>query len=395
MRVGRWLAAALVTFFFVLAAAPAGLAADSSQGGLRLTTGYPGVAVKPGDTPGFNVTVAAPLGTRVSLETTDVPDGWTATLRGGGFVVDEVTVGTTGTATDPNTGTVDVRVDVAVPADAAEGDYQLALEGTSADGAARLELRVRVSAVATGGVTMVAAYPDLRGGSNTTFTYSVDLTNDTPDDIDFGLSAEGPQGWTIEVRPAAQSRAATVTVTAGGKATLTVDVDPPNDTPAGTYPIVVTASAPNQSVQAELSTEVTGNFALLLATADQRLNASVQAGGTSTLALQVQNTGTAPLEGLAITATAPNGWEVAFDPAAIGVIAPGEIAEVTATIKASQQAVAGDYRLTLQAKVPEASDQIELRVAVQTSALWGFVGIGLVVLALAGLGLVFWRLGRR
>jgi uncharacterized membrane protein len=395
MRVGRWTAIGIAAFLVSVLTSPAW--AQTAEG-LTLATNYPGIIVKPGDTPTFDVTVTAPVGTNVSLAVPQEPDGWTITLRGGGFVVSSADVikgtvdsnGVVGT-----TGTVDVKVEVAVPADAAEGDYPVVLQGTSSAGAASLQMDVQVSAVVSGGVTLTSGFPDLRGGSNTTFTYALDLTNNTSEDIDFALAAEGPTGWSVDAKPSAQSRAATVTVPASSKTTITVDVDPPNDAPAGTYQTTVTASSTNETAETQLTTEITGSYAILLGTADQTLNATVHAGAASTVAIQVDNTGSAPLQQVTLTATPPNGWQVDFSPATIDTVAPGEVVDVTATITAASDAVAGDYRLTLLSKVPEAQDQIELRVTVQTSALWGFVGIALVVIALGGLGVVFWRLGRR
>ncbi len=394
MRFVRWGAVALVMLFVTAPAAPA----LAQAGGITLSTEFPGIVVKPGDSPGFTVHVGAQVGTTVDLAVTDLPDGWTSTLRGASLVVDRTTI-VKGTV-DSNgvildTGVQDVRLELAVPADTPDGDYQVTLQGSSPAGSDTLTVSVTVSAAVSGGVTLGASYPDLRGSPDTDFTYSLDLENNTAEEIQFDLAAQGPTGWTIDVKPTAQSRAATVTLAAGAKTSLIVSVNPPNDTPAGTYQILVTASGATQTVDAQLTAEVTGNYAMTLITADQRLNASVHAGAESTVALQIINTGTAPLDQVSLSATPPNGWNVTFQPTGVVEIAPGASADVTAVIKASPDAVAGDYRLTLKANVPEVSDQIEMRVTVQTSALWGFVGIALVVLALGGLGVVFWRLGRR
>jgi uncharacterized membrane protein len=41
------------------------------------------------------------------------------------------------------------------------------------------------------------------------------------------------------------------------------------------------------------------------------------------------------------------------------------------------------------------SETIQLRTTVETSSIWGFVGIALIALVLIGLFLVFRRYGRR
>ena len=130
-------------------------------------------------------------------------------------------------------------------------------------------------------------------------------------------------------------------------------------------------------------------------TPDGRLNADVTAGSASPLTLQVRNSGSAPLAGVAMSATPPQGWKVTFDPALIEAIAPGDTTTVTAQITAADDAIAGDYDLTVSAKSDQASDDTDIRTTVQTSPLWGFVGIAAIVLVLLGLFFVFQRFGRR
>jgi len=68
---------------------------------------------------------------------------------------------------------------------------------------------------------------------------------------------------------------------------------------------------------------------------------------------------------------------------------------VVATITPAGNAITGDYRITFRARVPQTEDEIEVRATVETSAFWGFVGVAIIVIALAALGMVFRRFGRR
>jgi len=123
---------------------------------------------------------------------------------------------------------------------------------------------------------------------------------------------------------------------------------------------------------------------------------TASAGEASDLALVVFNTGTAPLLDVELTATPPGGWEVTFEPETIASIEPnGGFADVTANITPSGDAIAGDYRISFGARTVEARDSIEVRATVETSLFWGFVGIAVIVAALAGLAWVFRRYGRR
>ena len=50
---------------------------------------------------------------------------------------------------------------------------------------------------------------------------------------------------------------------------------------------------------------------------------------------------------------------------------------------------------TFKATAPEANASADIRVTIETSALWGAIGIGLIALVLIILWLTFRRFGRR
>src|SRR3954451_9384228 len=80
-RVARLaLAASMLGFASVAAAIPAG-AVDA----ITLSTPFPAIAVAPGATPSFDISVKTDTAGRVDLTVGTVPAGWTAVLHGGGF----------------------------------------------------------------------------------------------------------------------------------------------------------------------------------------------------------------------------------------------------------------------------------------------------------------------
>ena len=95
-----------------------------------------------------------------------------------------------------------------------------------------------------------------------------------------------------------------------------------------------------------------------------------------------------------MSATSPTGWVVKFDPATVTVPAGGSV-QVVAHVTPSSDAITGDYVTTMTATAPLATATTDIRVTVQTSAIWGAIGIGLIALVLLGLWLVFRRFGRR
>jgi uncharacterized membrane protein len=358
-----------------------------AQAGVQISTPYPAVAVGAGETVSFDLEITASGRQRVDLAVTQKPGGWTTTLRGGGFLID-------GVFTKPGN-PPDVQLEVAVPADAERGRYRVVVKATSSSGSDTLALDLRVAAGTGGGVELTSEFPSLQGSSTDVFPFDLLLANNSPGETRFSLETAGPQGWVIDARPTGQQQASTVTVAGGSTAGITVEADPPDDVEAGDYLIGVRAVGGGTSAEIELGIQITGNFALTLTTPDERLNADVTAGGSADVALLLINDGTAPLSGITLSGTPPGEWDVVFTPEIVDLLPPGGTANVIATITPSGDALAGDYVVTLSASAQEVTADVELRTTVKTSGLWGVVGILLIVAALAGLGWVFRRYGRR
>ncbi len=378
MRTG--IAAALV---LVALAAPASAQEATS---VSLVTPYPEVVVQAGDKATFQITVSGEPGTRVELELQGIPADWDAVLRGSGLVVEAVTV--------EDDGTTRVTLDVTTP-ETATGEANLTLVGRSDVETVRLPLRVRIGEESAGTVTLEPQFPALRGPSDATFDFTVTVRNDTPEEIQLQLSGEGPRGWRVEARPSAERQASAISVEAGSTGRITVTANPPVNAVAGTYPIRLVAAGDGYELTQDLVVELTGIEDLRLDTAEGALNAEVELGTPSELTLLVANTGSAPLQGIELRATAPSGWTVTFDPETVDFLAPGDLTQVTATIEASPEAIAGDYRITFRASTDQAQDSIEVRTTVNPSQVWGLVGVGIIALVLAGLAWLFRRFGRR
>lgn len=374
---------ALATSLIVLLGAPGALLAAS----FALTTPYPSVTVQPGTTVTFDLSVTTPSPERVGLAVSGVPTGWTATLNGGGNAVNAVY---TGGSTPPA-----LQLSVNVPQSAAPGTQGLTVTATAAQGTVSLPLQVLVKDAAGGGIALTSDFPKLSGTTSSTFTFSLTLANNGTQRQTFTLQAQGPAGWTVSASPASNGQAVTVAVDGGSNTSINVSASPPSGATAGAYPILVTAAAGSQSAKAQLEVDLTGSPALKLSTPNQILNTQVTSGSSGTFALIVTNSGSAPLSTVTLTSTPPQGWKVTFAPSSIASMQPGASSNVTATITPASDALAGDYDLTMTAASGSTTDSLDIRTTVQTSALWGFVGIALIAIVLIGLGWVFRRYGRR
>ena len=73
----------------------------------------------------------------------------------------------------------------------------------------------------------------------------------------------------------------------------------------------------------------------------------------------------------------------------------GATQELTAYVTPSDEAISGDYVVTMTASSDETSSAAEFRVSVKTETIWGIVGILLLVGVGACLWYVFRTYGRR
>lgn len=375
----------LLSLALALSLAPA-LAPAALAAGLTMTTPYPSVVVSPGTQVTFDLSIKTTGSARVNLSLSGVPSSWKANLHGGGFVVGAVQTN----GSDATT----VRLDVDVPADAT-GSTQISVTASDGGATVTLPLDIKVEANAGGEVTVKPDYTALRGSSNQSFTFNLSISNQTPEDLTYTATGEGPVGWTVDVTLTGQSQAVSGTVKANGGSNAAVKVTPADNTEAGTYPIAVVATVGGKPYPVQLSVEVTGSYSMVVTTPTTVLSASGNAGQVMEQQFTIENTGTAPINNIVMTGQLPTNWKVEFDPGTTTSIPAKGQATVTAKITPASDAIAGDYSLTFTARGDEANDQVDIRFTVATSIVGAIIGGLLILAAVGGLWWVFRRYGRR
>jgi len=168
----------------------------------------------------------------------------------------------------------------------------------------------------------------------------------------------------------------------------------------GEYPITMEISSGTLKQSIELKAVINSKSVIDLTTPSERLNADATAGRESSFPITVKNTGTAPLLNVTISSTGsnhPTGWTVKFNPEKIDKLDVDSTKEVIVTVNPPEKTIAGDYIVSIDAQPESKATQktMDIRVTVLTPTIWGWVGIGIVVLVVIGLILMFWKLGRR
>jgi uncharacterized repeat protein (TIGR01451 family) len=174
-----------------------------------------------------------------------------------------------------------------------------------------------------------------------------------------------------------------------------MEVIPSRGVAAGRYDAGFEVSGEGLSGTTQLSLDVTGEPQIAIVGPQERLSGEAVAGRESSFTFTLVNTGTAPATDLELSATPPSGWTVAFEPQDVAQIAPNSTGEVNVKITPSEQAIAGDYMVSVRASNDAVSESVQFRVTVRTSTMWGAAGLGVIAVAALVLGGAVMRYGRR
>jgi uncharacterized repeat protein (TIGR01451 family) len=316
-----------------------------------------------------------------------LPEGWTATLRGDGRVVEAAYV-----LPDEDT-RVELRVQPAE--NAAPGEYRLSVVAEGNGESATLQLQITVKEQLPPSLVFDVDLPNVRGAPDSTFRFNTTLRNEGDTDLTTNLLAEVPPGWFVRFRAVGQE-VTSLPVRANGSESISVEVEAPEGVELGSFPIYVKAESGDVRAEVTLTAEVVGQPQVNLTTPDGRLSGQATIGQTATYTLLVRNTGSAPARNITMSGTPPSGWTVEFQPANIAELGGGAQQEVTVNLRPADQAVAGDYVVSFSARPEEGrSSSVDFRITVLTSTLWGIVGIVLIAIAVGVVGLAVSRFGRR
>lgn len=389
----KWIAILLMSMVLFLVNAPQYAMAQGEQPptdspNLSLSTSYPSQVIGTGETATFNLkltTTNTPV--TLQLEMKEIPDGWTATFRGGGQIVQAVYV-------QPD---VDSSVELLLepPADLQPGSYHFVVSSVDGNIEADLPLDLTIKEKLPPALSLTVALPTLKGTPSTTFRYNATLKNEGDEELSVNLIADAPASFQVNFTLSGQD-VTNIPLAANQTQQISIEVKLIGDVSAGNYPINVQAQGGEAQASLTLTAEVTGQATLSVSAPDGRLSGQAYAGRDTPIQVTIQNTGTAVARGIELSASPPSGWSVDFTPKQISEIPAGQQAEVTANIHPADKAVAGDYMVTVRAQPAEgASQSADFRITVLTSTLWGIVGIALVAVALGVVALAVVRFGRR
>ncbi len=347
----------------------------------------------------------------VAMELIDIPDGWNIAIWNAffDFHIFELVVEPTETTPGQRP-----RMRVRLPDPRPEpGNYSFTLVLTDAENPrieydrAKFTIGVPPADMEDEGeVTVRTDFAVLRGPSNSSYEFEIVIKNDTGDQRSFNLaglvvdeSQQPLQGWQIGFTPAfgEQKQISSLSILAAIDERVNVTVTPPRFIDPGNYfiPVSIESDGGDFNTATLLTLEVIGRGELLASTETGLLSMDATAGDAATNTLRLTNFGTGLVRDIALDADSPPQWEVTFEIDNIESLPINNQIDIRVTVTAPDDTIPGDYLITLRGRSQDALGEVDIRVTVDQSTIWGWLGIVLVLIVVGGLLGVFWRLGRR
>lgn len=248
-------------------------------------------------------------------------------------------------------------------------------------------------------IELTTPYSKLEGTSGASFEFTITLNYQGTEARVFNLSVTGPQDWATYITPSYPKDKVIGDIrlepgqTSGNM--ISVAAASPSWVEPGEYQVTVEASSGDIKGTLTLTPVITAQYGLSLTTPDSRLSTKATAGKDNYFTLVVVNTGSAAIENITFSSDKPTGWTVDFAPGKIDSLIAGGSQTIDVNIKPGAKAIAGDYQVILTAKGVQKTTEVSIRVTVETPTVWGWVGVAIIVLVVAGLAFVFIRFSRR
>jgi uncharacterized membrane protein len=358
---------------------------------------YPGVEVAEGEDVTMDVIFynKGKKDENIEVSIKEKPQGWDARIKTYRFDVTGLHV----PSGDDKTLTFEAQPDENVK----PGTYEFRIEAQTIDGKFQMAQTVSINVKAkvadtkeSKGVKLTTSYPVIRGPSDATFEFSLEVDSKVDEDAVFDLFAQGPQDWEINFKPAYESKyISSLRIKSKQSTTVAVEVKPAMGAQAGEYPLNVKVSAGDAKGEVDLMVILTGTYSLEVGTSSGLLSLEARQGKPANISFFVKNTGSATNHDIKFMTFKPENWKVEFNPEKIDAIEPGDIKQVEVTITPYDDALVGDYSVGVRVQGEKADKMLEFRTTVKASAAWGWVGIGIIVLVIVGLFGLFRWLGRR
>ncbi|MBD3205600.1 hypothetical protein GF319_04540, partial [Candidatus Bathyarchaeota archaeon] len=340
---------------------------------VSLSTPFPTIEFVSGQRIRFKITVTN-LGSQVETLNiyTEAPNNWEIQTKSDLYIIKQVHLGI------DESRTFDLEANP--PQGEESGNYSILIRVTSADGLVSklLNLGVELPSTATdSGLSLIASYPSLEGSVGEDYEFRMNVINLANKDVVVYFTAEHPENWDVNFKPRfGSSVVRSLEFASGENDVVVIDVSPPPDVEPGSYEIKVFAQTEEETQSLTFSIYIVGSYLLDFKPSNNRVSLKAKQGESNIIALNVTNSGSAPLENVIMFSEKPSGWDVDFESEEISSLQSGESRQIRANIVPPKDSIPGDYIVTLYSAVQSRgiSKTLNYRVTVTGSTSWGFIG---------------------
>jgi uncharacterized membrane protein len=358
----------------VLAQEEKGKKDDRPPRAIAMAPEYPGVIIPPGEDVSMDLILynKGRADENIDVEVTSKPKGWKARVKTYSFTV---------TGAHVENGETKRLTFFAEPEkkDVKPGRYVFKVKARTQDGAFTLsqDITVTVSEKAEAEkeklITITTSYPVLRGPTDATFEFSVEVNNKMDKDKVYNLISQGPENWEVNFKPAYEDKfISSLRLEKNQNKSVAVEVKPYRLAEAGEYPINVRVGSGDAKAEAKLTVILTGTYNLEAGTPSGILSLQAQKGKDANMSIYVKNTGSAINHDIKFLSLKPENWKVEFEPEKIEALKPNDLKQVEVTITPAEEALVGDYSVGINVDGEKVQKNMEMRVTVKASTAWNY-----------------------
>lgn len=389
----------LISIFSPLSAAED----DDDWASIAATSTVTGKVVCPGDTAEFTLDIEKGCNVSdkawCSLSVSEKPGDWTV-----GFYKnnDEVTHITFSEGEDE---TEEVTLRVEVPSDASEGRYSVWSEIDPDDGDV-ISRRYAVTVDKDAGMSldMYSNAPGLVTRPNDPVEFDVTLKNDYDNRVTVDLYTDKkPENWDVEFLQDENGQYRQNKISIGPENTqdFIVKVHPDSNSSNGVYPVIINAvpefGGSEVSQKLEVSIDRSLEKTEVLSVFPNTRSITLNPGGSREITVNLRNSGDQTLNNVELRVQTDSG--ISTDVKSFGAIdelESGDSESIPVEVSARASVNSGSNEILMRAVSDEVqSDDEQVEVSIEKSSSSGFIGIGMVLVAVIVLALFVYRFGRR
>lgn len=362
-----------------------------------------GKVVRPGDTVEFAITIEKGYNNTeeawCAISISSKPDSWCVGFHNDGDQITHVTF------PEDKNNPKEINLRIKTPANASNGVYAIWADFKPDDGdAISREFVVTIDDDAELNLDIYSNVLGLETRPNDPVEFDITLENKYNHRVIFNLNAaEKPGEWNVEFlrKDDGKYRVTKVSVAANDKQDLIVKVSPPINVSNGVYPIIVNAVLEYGGTGISQQLDVTINrgleksemLSIFLDTRDIVLNP----GSSTEIMVNLRNSGDRILNNVELRVQDVAGISASVRSfGSIDELESGESRMIPVAIFARADASPGAKEILMRAVSDEAqSEDNRLKVTVVKSSSSGFIGIGMIILALFVLMFIIYKYGRR